>query len=188
MHRVTTFATGVAATALLVAAFLPWYRNGWAQTTMSGETYETTWANAWSASAWWTGGILLGTAAAAGTVALRRSPYLARRWAPPALATTGLLMIIGRRLTIPSVSHGGGSWQSGGSTSIGDITQDDLVIYHAPGRNLDVDWGYTTGVTIMLMLTVAVFAASLFHHVDGKPPGTRTERPNGHVTHRDQAS
>ncbi|HEX8630215.1 MAG TPA: hypothetical protein VF755_18820 [Catenuloplanes sp.] len=152
--------------ALLAASFLPWYRSGWARSRDGAETYETTLVNAWSASAWWSGGILLGLMAGTGMVTMilrpaRTSAARPWRWAFPALALAGLTLIVWRRLTITTTSLADGAiWQSGEQANIGQVLRDQLIVYHAPGRDLDISWGFLVGVAVLLVLLCTLIAAA----------------------------
>jgi hypothetical protein len=160
MRRWVSLAVAVATLALLAVSFVPWYRSGWAQSQAGVHSYETTLVNAWAASAWWSGGIGLGLAAGIGFLATARRRAGAWRWSLPALALAGLVIILGRRLTIGAASLTGAGWQSGGSAGIGDVVRDDLVVYHAPGRDLDIAWGFPAGVAVMLVLFLALVAGT----------------------------
>ncbi|MFC3384423.1 hypothetical protein [Couchioplanes azureus] len=123
-------------------------------------SYETTLVNAWGASAWWSAGIVLGLAAGIGFLSTARRRIRAWRWGLPVLALAGLVIIVCRRLTIGAASLTSAGWQSGGSADIGDVVRDDLVIYHAPGRDLDVAWGFPAGAAVMLLLLLALVAGT----------------------------
>ncbi|GAB1695116.1 hypothetical protein KRM28CT15_69190 [Krasilnikovia sp. M28-CT-15] len=167
MRRWSSLAVAIATFALLAASFLPWFRSGWAQSSDGVDTYESTLVDAWSASAWWSWGIALGLVAGAGMTATLLVPMrttTSRRWCWvfPALALAGLALIVWRRMTIPTASlAGGGSWEVAGQTDFGEVVRDHLAIYHAPGRDLDVCWGFPVGAAVLLTLFLALVVAAL---------------------------